>query len=79
MADSTYFRDIQIRDMTIPVRSRARSILSILPGFCGYCGKKYIKFPENGKSCPNGHEGYIDIVSGSLLTRNYYDNVEVTE
>lgn len=55
-----------------------RWLLSLLPGFCSYCGKKYIAcnqgidtftfMPKNGRCCPDGHEGYVDrfIVSGDI-------------
>ena len=41
-----------------------------LPGHCSYCGKRYKgcysdtvslfhPFPQTGKCCPDGHEGYV--------------------
>lgn len=48
-----------------------RRFLSRFVGFCSYCGKGYVPchskemnlllpLPQNGKTCPDGHEGYVD-------------------
>lgn len=64
-----------------------RAFLSKLPGFCSYCGKKYVgchskniniffPVPQNGKCCPDGHEGYVDIFMGWGTVKNTFDFVE---
>jgi hypothetical protein len=47
-----------------------RKVTSMLYHHCSYCGKRYVNIhsedinlfcplPQNGKGCPDGHEGYI--------------------
>lgn len=64
--------DVPVAPQPVPERlSLWRRLLRRLPGFCGYCGRKYVHchskrinllmpLPQNGRSCPLGHEGYVD-------------------
>lgn len=66
-----------------------RKMLRFVPGFCNYCGFKYVDaystnvnllvpLPQNGRCCPHGHEGYVDEVvslDGSFI-RHEFDNLE---
>jgi len=62
-------------------------LFSKLPGFCSYCGKRYVDSYSNkvnlfnpiiptGKMCPNGHEGYIkeNVLCG--IIKYQIDNVK---
>lgn len=62
-------------------------ISSKLPGFCSYCGKRYVKaysnninllfpYPQEGKICPDGHEGYMieNILCG--IIKHKIDNIK---
>lgn len=64
-----------------------RKILSFLPGFCSYCGKMYVSchskeiniffpLPQNGKCCPDGHEGYVKSFNGWGIVKTVFDFVE---
>lgn len=69
-----------------------RKILSFLPGFCKYCGKRYVRcsgseksitasipLGEDGWCCPDAHEGYLEAFHpiGGYMERTYIDNVEL--
>lgn len=67
-----------------------RFLLSKLPGFCSYCGKKYVcaysnkinlfnPVPQNGKICPNGHEGYMNENILCCIVRHHIDNVKKSQ
>jgi len=64
-----------------------RKCLSILPGFCSYCGRMYVSchsksislflpVPQNGKCCPSGHEGYVDQFVGCGEVRWKFDYIK---
>ncbi len=64
-----------------------RNITKHIIGFCKYCGKKYVNchsndlnlffpLPQNGKCCPNGHEGYTEQFMGWGIIVNKFDNVK---
>lgn len=66
--------------------SKWRRLLSKLPFHCKHCGKKYISchggnvnilvpLPQNGKCCPDGHEGYVDEFMLYGTVRHWIDNV----
>lgn len=72
-----------------PVRKMSflRKMLSMLPWFCSYCGKMYIgchskdinilfPMPQNGKCCPDGHEGYVTSFNGYAEIKTIFDFVE---
>lgn len=63
-----------------------RKVLSKLPFHCKYCGKRYVDchsdkinilmpIPQNGKCCPNGHEGYTDEFTGFSINRYHFDKI----
>jgi len=65
-----------------------RRLLAWLPGFCGYCGRRYVNtvgvplrrlsLPMPGRGCPNGHEGYVDhliLMGFGGVQRERYDYV----
>lgn len=67
----------------LPLRFK---MCSFLPGFCSYCGKRYIDayskqmnllfpVPHNGKMCPDGHEGYINENYLCGIIKHKIDNV----
>lgn len=67
-----------------------RRILSKLPFHCSYCGKKYVKchsnkinilmpLPQNGRCCPDGHEGYTDEFIGFDIIRHWFDNTKTAQ
>lgn len=55
---------------------------------CSYCGKFYtarchsndvnlfLPLPQNGRCCPDGHEGYVDEFVGAGTIRHWFDLVE---
>ncbi len=65
-----------------------RRFMSLLPGFCGYCGRRYREcsvpptgifspLPSRGRCCPDSHEGFIDrfnVFAG--MVREWSDNVK---
>ncbi len=66
-----------------------RWLLARLPRFCKYCGKHYVRISggperfnpfvplgENGRGCPDGHEGYLDAFHGYFIERTHVDNVK---
>ncbi|MCF7834886.1 hypothetical protein K9M48_02410 [Candidatus Gracilibacteria bacterium] len=64
-----------------------RSVMSKLSGYCSYCGKRYVSchsekvnlffpLPQNGKCCPDGHEGYVDVFMGWGNCRQTFDLIE---
>lgn len=70
-----------------------RWFLSKLPGFCSYCGKRYVKawsgpdsvslfhpLGHSGRACPDSHEGYEDRFYFCGATVRYWcDNVKARE
>lgn len=71
--------------------SFGRWLLARLPRFCRYCGKHYVKcvggperfnifvpLGEQGRCCPDGHEGYLDAFYGYGFARTFVDNVKTT-
>lgn len=63
-----------------------RKLFRNIPGFCSHCGMKYVKahskkinllcpVPQNGRFCPNGHEGYIDEFVMVGYVRHSFNNV----
>jgi hypothetical protein len=64
-----------------------RRLLAWLPGFCGYCGRRYVRCSDptvgpftplvsHGRCCTDSHEGYIDrfnVFAGPV--REWTDNV----
>jgi len=66
-----------------------RKILTYVPGFCKYCGKKFtpchskefnilIPTPQNGKCCPEGHIRYVKEFLGHSVQEKWFDNVKTT-
>lgn len=67
-----------------------RVLLSKLPGFCSYCGKRYIPVDcgghkvslfnpcgAQGRACPDSHEGYLDtFIPAGAIIRERYDLVK---
>ena len=64
-----------------------RKILKHIPGFCSYCGKRFVPchskdinlwmpVPQNGKCCPDGHEGYTVMFTGFAEVIQWFDFVE---
>lgn len=61
-----------------------RWLLSKIPGFCSYCGKRYVKCwsgpgsislfhptGHSGRCCPDSHEGYEDHIHVAGATIRY--------
>lgn len=82
----------QIVPKEIPGRiSLFRKLLIRLFGkrwVCSYCGKRYsarchsdkidllMPVPQNGRCCPDGHEGYVVRFTGWNYVRDTFDYVE---
>lgn len=71
-------------------KSILRTIIAFLFGkhwACSYCGKFYTAkchtdkinifypIPQNGRCCPDGHEGYTDEFTGYAIIRYHFDFV----
>jgi hypothetical protein len=64
-----------------------RKILRHIPYFCSSCGKMYVKIhinkmnilmplPQNGKGCPDGHEGYIMEFIGVGYVKHIFNHLK---
>ena len=70
--------------------SLGRKLLALLPGFCSYCGVRYVEISgdpkdinlfaplgKNGHGCPNGHEGHLEEFNcGGFIEESKYDNMK---
>jgi len=66
-----------------------RKIMKFAPCHCSYCGKMHVNchskdinimmpIPQNGKACPDGHEGYVVIFTGYAEFVKRFDFVKNT-
>lgn len=64
-----------------------RKLIRYMPNHCSYCGQRYIgchsdhvnilyPMPENGKYCPNGHEGYVKSFYGHGYIKHTFDYIK---
>jgi hypothetical protein len=64
-----------------------RKIMRFMPYHCSYCGKLYRRChsnkinmlmpnPQNGKCCPDGHEGYVVEFTGYCEIIHWFDFVK---
>jgi len=70
--------------------SLRRRMLAKLPGFCKFCGARYIEITgdpadfnpfapggKTGRGCPNGHEGHLkEYNSGGYIDEWKFDNMK---
>jgi len=77
----------EVKVLPIGKKSIWKKITSFLPFHCRYCGKRYVKchsdkinvlmpLPQNGRCCPDGHEGYTDEFTGFAIMRHWFDNIK---
>lgn len=77
----------EVKPMQIGKLNLIHKILRVLPYHCSYCGSMYKKchsdkvnllmpLPQNGRCCPNGHEGYVDEFTGYATIRHWFDLVK---
>jgi hypothetical protein len=84
----------QVSPKAVPEKlSVVRNIIRVIFGkklACSYCGRVYVKchskeinlfmpVPQNGKCCPDGHEGYVDEFLGWGVIRKFFDYVKAQD
>ena len=77
----------QVTVKPVPELNFFMKMMSKLPKNCSYCGKRYVPchsnnvnvfFPlaQNGKCCPDGHEGFVKVFHGWGYVNNWFDFVK---
>lgn len=77
----------QVKPKEIGKLSLLKKLMRFIPFHCSYCGKMYKKchsekvnlfmpLPQNGRCCPDGHEGYVIEFLGFAEVKHTFDFVK---